>query len=368
SRQRMQAPDLHVSCPTKTSSSTSATKHGSEPPPLPPVRCIIKAGGAAITHKAQLETLQQEVLRRVCQSVAAAAAAIADSHCGHGPAGSSSQAGACDGDGEQGGGIVLVHGAGSFGHHPASEYGVARGPLTDPRVRQGFALTRSSVTRLNGLVVGELLAAGVSAVGLSPFGHYTASNREVSTSGVHAVAACLRSGLLPVLHGDAVLDEQLGCSILSGDTLVRELAERMRPDWVVFLTNVAGVFDRPPEEAGARLLRRILVRKDGSWRVAEVEGGSGADGVGDRDASVRMRADEHDVTGGIALKVEEAARVARLGIPVLIVQAGSEHGAAACRLGPWVASQPHQQQQPQHLPAQQQLGSCHVSSAGEGAV
>ena len=41
-------------------------------------------------------------------------------------------------------------------------------------------------------------------------------------------------------------------------------------------------------------------------------------------------------TGGIALKVEEAAAVARMGIPVLIAQAGSEHGDAACRLGPQV--------------------------------
>ncbi|GIL64526.1 hypothetical protein Vafri_18420 [Volvox africanus] len=152
---------------------------------------------------------------------------------------------------------------------------------------------------------------------------------QVSVTGASAVADCLRAGLVPVLHGDAVLDEQLGCTILSGDTLVRDLAEQLRPQYVVFLTNVAGVYDRPPEEEGARLLRRIVVRrKDGSWRVTAADGGSEVD--------IRMTADTHDVTGGIALKVEEAARVARLGVPVLIAQAGSEDGAAACRLGPLV--------------------------------
>ncbi|GIL75565.1 hypothetical protein Vretimale_15171 [Volvox reticuliferus] len=172
--------------------------------------------------------------------------------------------------------------------------------------------------------------AGIPAVGLSPLGHYTTSAREVSVSGAGAVADCLRAGLVPVLHGDAVLDEQLGCTILSGDTLVRDLAEQLRPQYVVFLTNVAGVYDRPPEEEGARLLRRIVVRrKDGSWRVTAADGGSELD--------IRMTADTHDVTGGIALKVEEAARVARLGVPVLIAQAGTEDGAAACRLGPLVA-------------------------------
>ncbi|KXZ47256.1 hypothetical protein GPECTOR_36g11 [Gonium pectorale] len=290
---------------------------GDAPPPA--VRRIVKLGGAAVTHKALLETLQADVLRRVCTSLAASG-----SGAGVGGGGGAGVGGASGAGG--GGGTVVVHGAGSFGHHPASEYGVARGPLSDPRVRRGFALTRRGG------------AAGAPAVGVSPLAIYTTRNREVSRSGAAAVADCLASGLLPVLHGDAVLDEQLGCTILSGDTLVRDLAEALRPQFVVFLTNVPGVFDRPPEEPGARLLRRILVRRDGSWRVAQVEGGGdGVAGDGPVEGGIRMTVDAHDVTGGIALKVEEAARVARLGVPVLIAQAGSDDGDAACRLGPKVA-------------------------------
>lgn len=37
---------------------------------------------------------------------------------------------------------IIVHGAGSFGHHQAHLHGVSRGPLTDPHVRAGFAATR----------------------------------------------------------------------------------------------------------------------------------------------------------------------------------------------------------------------------------
>lgn len=32
-------------------------------------------------------------------------------------------------------------------------------------------------------------------------------------------------------------------------------------------TNVPGIYDRPPEEAGAQLLRSIAVHTDGSWHV-----------------------------------------------------------------------------------------------------
>lgn len=57
----------------------------------PPCRCVIKLGGAALTNKSVLETLQDDAL-------AAVAGTVAMLH-------------------QQGGGVVIVHGAGSFGHH-----------------------------------------------------------------------------------------------------------------------------------------------------------------------------------------------------------------------------------------------------------
>jgi hypothetical protein len=36
----------------------------------------------------------------------------------------------------------------------------------------------------------------------------------------------------------------------------------------VFLTDVPGVYDRPPWKEGAKLLKKILVKKDGSVRDA----------------------------------------------------------------------------------------------------
>jgi isopentenyl phosphate kinase len=144
----------------------------------------------------------------------------------------------------------------------------------------------------------------------------------VAHADVAAVASLLSSGLLPVLHGDAVLDSSLGCTILSGDTIIRHLAEQLRPQFVVFLTNVEGVYDRPPEQSGAQLLRIIDVHQDGSWEAA---GGS---------CSVQLSCSEHDTTGGIAKKVEEAAVIARLGIPVVIAKAGSEAARLACSEGP----------------------------------
>lgn len=109
------------------------------------------------------------------------------------------------------------------------------GIATSDAVRRGFADTRASVMRLNHLVVSALLAAGVPAVGLSPCGAWTTRARKVAADGCSAVADLLAAGLDPVLHGDAVLDEELGCTILSGDLIVSRLCERFRPPVVAFL-------------------------------------------------------------------------------------------------------------------------------------
>lgn len=67
-------------------------------------------------------------------------------------------------------GFVVVHGAGSFGHFEASQYGITKPETPQQTLLEGFAKTRRSVTRLNHLVVSALVDAGIPAVGVSPFG------------------------------------------------------------------------------------------------------------------------------------------------------------------------------------------------------
>ncbi|GAQ81990.1 Amino acid kinase family protein [Klebsormidium nitens] len=270
----------------------------------PRVRCILKLGGAAITKKNEFETLHETVLTATIQHIV-----------------DSLRAGGNDKEADH---IVIVHGAGSFGHFQASKYGVSKGGLgSTAHILQGFAETRVSVTKLNHEVVRRLCEGGVAACGLSPFaGGWTTHNRKLATSDVASVRKTLEAGLLPVLHGDAVLDSGQGCTILSGDVIVRKLAADLRPDFVVFLTNVAGVYDKPPSEDGARLIREIAVAGDGTWTITDPN---------DLAQGVQMAAAAHDTTGGMATKIEEAAEIAAKGIPVYIAKAGTPAASAAIR-------------------------------------
>jgi hypothetical protein len=52
------------------------------------------------------------------------------------------------------------------------------------------------------------------------------------------------------------------------------------------------------------------------------------------DAGSLASAASHDTTGGMAMKIQEAAAIAVMGIPVIVAEAGSAAGAAACLHGP----------------------------------
>ena len=70
--------------------------------------------------------------------------------------------------------IIVIHGAGSFGHFQAHEYGVSKGGIKNDngviQWKKGFAMTRDSVTSLNRIVVHTLVhQCNLPAVGVSPF-------------------------------------------------------------------------------------------------------------------------------------------------------------------------------------------------------
>jgi len=153
------------------------------------------------------------------------------------------------------------------------------------------------------------------------------------------VSALLQAGYVPVLHGDCVLDSTLGVTILSGDTIMRQLAEAFRPQYCAFLTDVSGLYTKPPNVPGAVLVPEVLVAPDGAWTIQGTAAPAAAAivAVGSPQAphaELQFSAAAHDTTGGIATKIAEAAGVVLSGSPVVIAQAGTASGAAAVLLGP----------------------------------
>ena len=101
----------------------------------------------------------------------------------------------------------------------------------------------------------------------------------------------------------------------------------LRESWLgdakaLFLTDAPGVYSKPPSEPGAELIPEIRVGRNRALSIPGAAGGAQQGGIASSAAA-------HDVSGGLAAKLESAAVIAAAGVPVCIVQVGTPHAGRA---------------------------------------
>ncbi|HOI12926.1 MAG TPA: isopentenyl phosphate kinase [Methanoculleus sp.] len=182
--------------------------------------------------------------------------------------------------------LVLVHGAGSCGHPEARRYRINDG-LTAENV-SGVYETHAAVSSLNAAVVDALRDAGVEAIGIHPLDLALAEDGRLVSFETRHIAEMTEHGIVPVLHGDVVMDCLRGSCIVSGDQLVARLATALASRRVGLATDVRGVLQNS----------RVIPRIDRSTIRSLDVGGSG----------------NTDVTGGMQGKIAELLALADAGI------------------------------------------------------
>ena len=183
-------------------------------------------------------------------------------------------------------GIVVIHGAGSCGHPEARRYHLDIGAKAGET--EGIFVTHRAVSSLNDEVVRALRENGVQAVGVHPLHVGIADNGRLIGFETRHLKTMLGLGMVPVIHGDVVMDLTRGACIVSGDQLVRYLAVNLSIRRVGLATDVPGVLD------------------DG-WVVPRISKSMVAD--------LPIGSSMHtDVTGGMRGKIDELLGLADAGI------------------------------------------------------
>ena len=191
--------------------------------------------------------------------------------------------------------LVLVHGAGSFGHIPARQYG-----LPQRFSPEGLRVTHESVVRLNRLLLEALAEAGVESLPVHPLSCLTLSGGRIESFATEPIMKMLEDGIMPLLHGDVAMDRTKRAGIVSGDQLVSYLARALRAEVVAVGCNVDGIlFSGQPM---AEVKRSDLPLIEGAI--------GGSAGV--------------DVTGGMKGKLDELLELADMGISSVIFNASKE--------------------------------------------
>jgi isopentenyl phosphate kinase len=246
-------------------------------------RLILKLGGSVITDKRADCTVNHGQLSAIASAIAGAR------NCG----------------------LVVIHGAGSCGHPEARRYHLDKG--AEAGSTEGISITHRAVSSLNTAVVDALRKSGVEAVGIHPLHAGIADNGRLVGFECRHLARMLSLGMVPVIHGDVVMDLSKGACIVSGDQLVRFLAVALKISRVGLATDVPGVLDG---ERIVPVITRGMMQK------------------------LHIGSSSHtDVTGGMKGKIDELLGLADAGTGSEIFHvsriadflAGSGHGGTVVR-------------------------------------
>lgn len=231
---------------------------------------LIKLGGSIITDKAKKYAFKEEIMDRLSSEIKKA-------------------------DKE----IILVHGAGSFGHILAKQHSLNQGYKDDTQL-QGFSDTHAMVQQLNSLVLTSLHNQDIAAVSIPPHAILQLDGYKPSKMDYNVFKEYLNKGFTPVTFGDVVLDKTLGFSICSGDILMQLLAEYFNPEKVLFVLDEDGIYtSNPKTDKNAEFIEKATIR--------ELE-------------NLTTSADDHaDVTKGMQGKIETIKNISRLGIDTILL-------------------------------------------------
>ena len=119
--------------------------------------------------------------------------------------------------------LIIVHGAGSFGHILAKDYSLSKG-FKEKSQLQGFSKTHSMVQKLNSYVIESLNKYNIPAVSISPHCIIRFNDHELLKMDYKIFKDYLNENFIPVTYGDVVLDEKHVFSVCSGDLLVMKLS------------------------------------------------------------------------------------------------------------------------------------------------
>ena len=258
--------------------------------------CVLKLGGSVITFKtSSVPRLRRQVLERIARQIAAVPKDRRP--------------------------LVLVHGAGSFGHAIVARTKIHKA-ISGARSLRAWAETQILQNELNARVCRAFLNAGIPAFPYQPSSAGWTEDGALARLATEPLKLMVDSGLIPVLYGVPAADSWGGCRILSGDVLAPAVARALGAEWVIHGTDVNGVYTEDPRQNPNAAPIGSISKKN--WDQVRL-GLSGSKSV--------------DVTGGMAAKAAALVEWARKGIRSRIVDAASGNHLKRALLGQSVGTE-----------------------------
>lgn len=227
---------------------------------------FLKLGGSLITDKTRERQVRAEIIEEIACEIKEATTINPDLQ------------------------LLVGHGSGSFGHVSASFYNTRSG-VNDQREWDGFAQVWYDARTLNQYLVEAFYRHNLNCVAFPASALCLCNNHEVADWQVEPLKAALNHGLMPLINGDVVFDNQLGGTILSTEEQFVYLAKLLKPQRVLIAGKEEGVWADYPD------CKELLPELNSGWitKNKNLLGGSSV----------------ADVTGGMRSKVEQMSALVK---------------------------------------------------------
>jgi len=181
--------------------------------------------------------------------------------------------------------IVLLHGAGSFGHPLVYRYKLLEKPLAGPQLL-GFTKTICSMRHMANLLTAVFQSAELPVLPIQASAVLNEKNSAMGLSNIQQLKQILSAGFIPLLGGDMGLTKENQAIVVSADKLAVLLAKAFPVSRLIFATDVNGVFYEFPASDNAKPLP-LLSRKETKSMLKKMN----------------ERKSRYDATGGMAGKL-----------------------------------------------------------------
>jgi len=199
--------------------------------------------------------------------------------------------------------LIIVHGAGSYGHQIVKRTGIDKGIETKQQLIN-FAETQRLQNELNCIVTDALIKDNLPAIPCQASASAIMENKKFLEMDIKTIKGFLEIGLIPVLYGVPAYDKTQKCSILSGDDIAPYLAKELKAERIIHATDVNGIYTGDPKfDKNAELIPEITEAKFEEIKKSI----TGSTSV--------------DVTGGMLKKISEIMAITGHGTESQIISA-----------------------------------------------
>lgn len=198
--------------------------------------------------------------------------------------------------------LILVHGGGTHGHRTVTRWKKEKARGTEPMMAWEVRWRMDQLSNVIVKVLGEEKVPSISV----PTSNVVLSDQgEVLELHMPPLRRIMERGCVPVLRGDMVPDVNGGWSVVSGDTLIKELCRRGKEELepvskAVMIMDEEGFLDPDTGELVESIDPYTFQTNSHRWEKA-------------------LTVNEGDVSGGIWGKVKVCRSMAEMGVETFMI-------------------------------------------------